>query len=157
MDTHLRDAITKATVETIAALGGETLVPKEPLDGAGAKSFVADTSVVISVVGNISGAFVLRCSQKYAAELAGSMLGVEVEPGSEEMKDAIGEVQNMIVGAVKRHLSYSADPYKMSIPTTIVGSDYTVHVHASKATSVGLVPFATKDEIIGMEAYVEKR
>jgi chemotaxis protein CheX len=150
----LTHSIVEATKETFEAIGAPVDASGPPSESQDPK-FGADTCVVISVVGEPNGALALRCSQKLACDLATMMLGVEIEPGSADMQDALGEVFNMIVGAMKRYLSNGSDPFKMSIPTTIIGTDYTIHVNASKNRCFLRVPFACNGEPLAIEAYTD--
>ena len=88
----------------------------------------AELSAIISFNGTMSGAFILHCSEPLSAAIASQVLGSECEVGSADTKDAIGELLNMIVGGVKNHYQSQADPFKISVPTIVTGTDFTVHV-----------------------------
>lgn len=154
MTAALGKSIVAAVRETITAIDAGPITAEGGMTEAGAGTFDADTCVVISVVGEVDGAFALRCSQTLAAQLAGSMLGIDVEPGSDDMKDAIGELFNMIVGTMKRYLSTDSDPFTMSVPTTIVGQDYSVYINAQEHTDSLRVPLSCKGHSLAIEAYL---
>lgn len=158
MTEQLGKSIVAAVRETITAIGGGSVAASgEPAEGSSAANgFEADTSVIISVVGQLNGAFALRCNQTLAASLAGLMLGIEIEPGSEDMTDAVGELFNMIVGAMKRYLASTGDPFSMSVPTTIVGKDYTVYINANDNTKVMHVPLTIDGLPMAIESYTNE-
>ena len=152
MQNSLNGAIAMGTRATFEAIGAGSInageATKQP------PTLTADTTVIISIVGELNGALAFRCSQQFAATLAGSMLGIEIEPGSEDMKDAIGELFNMIVGAIKRHMTNGSDPFKVSVPTTIIGQDYSVHISAADKADVTYVPFTCSGHELAIEAYI---
>ena len=153
MDTNLNQAVIKATIDTLEALVGMAVESGPPVeskpDGAS-----RETSVIISFVGDIAGAFTLRCSRQFAAKLASQMLGSEVGEDSDDMKDAIGEMFNMIVGSTKSFYAASGDPFRISVPTTIVGEDYTVHIKLDPGAEVALIPFKCAGEDWSIEVFL---
>jgi CheY-specific phosphatase CheX len=114
-----------------------------------------ETSVLISFVGDVSGAFALRCTKKLGAAIASQMLGTEVAEGSDDMKDAIGEYFNMVVGAAKTRYATTGEPFKISVPTTIIGEKYVLHVKANAADVMTLLDFRLDADTITVEVYLK--
>lgn len=113
----------------------------------------AEMNAVISFNGEKSGAFILHCSEPLSAKIASKMLGVECEVGSADTKDAIGELLNMITGAVKNYYQSHRDPFKISIPTIVTGTNFTVHVKVEsekEIVSLGL-QHVGGEERVGMK------
>jgi chemotaxis protein CheX len=55
------------------------------------------------------------------------MLGTD-EPTSEEcIRDALGEICNMVAGSVKAQLSDVAEHCMLSVPTVVSGKDYQLY------------------------------
>lgn len=149
----LNTAVAEAMVEMLQSiLDGSA--ESSPAVEAKPNSRPYETSVVISFVGTVSGAFALRCSAAFACLVASRMLGSEVAAGSEEMKDAIGEFFNMVVGAAKARFPSEGEPFKISVPTTIVGSSYVLHIKAGQSDSVGLLGFRHGAETLSVEVYL---
>ncbi len=96
----------------------------------------AELNAIISFNGTMSGAFVLHCSEPLAATIASEILGVKCEVGSADAKDAIGELLNMIVGGVKNHYQSQRDPFSISVPTIVTGTDFSVHVKVASEDEV---------------------
>lgn len=153
MNTALNDAIIKATKETFKAVIGCGVQNSQPVEHK-INGQQVDTSVIISFVGSVSGAFTMRCSKELGAALASRMLGIQVQADSDDMKDAVGELFNMIVGACKSHYISDADPFKISVPTTVVGGDYTVHIKASPDATVALIPFSCEGNDMSIEVFL---
>ncbi len=154
MDVALNQSFIKATEDIFESMLGLQLKSNPPVekplhDSAG------ETSVIINIVGSVSGAITLSCSKSFASKLASQMMGMEVAEGSEEMKDAVGEILNMIVGSAKTYYSSDGDPFKMSIPTTIIGGDYSIHIKADPGATVSLLSFNCNGDDMGLEVYVK--
>ena len=120
----------------------------------------ADTGVcseicaLISFVGEASGVLMLKCSKKIAAEFATRMLGLTIEPESEELRDAIGELLNIILGSAKSYYS-SDNAFKISIPTTVVGRDFSLYVQANAGETVYYIPLRSGNARFGIELYID--
>jgi chemotaxis protein CheX len=153
MDVALNEALIKATKETFKAVIGLGIQNSQPVEKK-INGHQVDTSVIISFVGSVSGAFTMRCSKELGASLASIMLGIDIDANSDDMKDAVGELFNMIVGACKSHYASSTDPFKISVPTTVVGGDYTVHIKASSDATVALIPFSCDGEDLSIEVFL---
>ncbi len=154
MDASLNRSLLKATEDIFESVIGESVKCKLPVERALDHS-ISETSVIISFVGSISGAVTLKCSSSFAAKMASQMLGMEVAEGSEEMKDAVGEMLNMIVGSAKAYYSSDGDPFKISIPTIIIGEDYSVHIKADPADTVSFLDFSCNGDSMGLEVYLK--
>ena len=139
MDTTLNQAVTKATEEIFDSMLGWSVKGKAPVEKP-INVPSAETSVIISIVGNVSGAITFKCAKKLAGEIASGMLGMDVDEDSDDLKDAVGELLNMVVGSAKTGYS-SADAFKISVPTTIMGEDYTVHIKANSGDKISLIDF----------------
>ena len=153
MNATLNDAIIKAATETIKTVIGCAVQNSPPVEQV-INGQQVDTSVIITFVGDLSGAFTMRLSKEMGAELASKMLGVEIDPDSDDMKDAVGELLNMIIGASKLHLNPDSDPFKISVPTTIVGADYTVHIKANPDANVTLISFTCGGDEMSIEIFL---
>lgn len=90
----------------------------------------------ISFTSDIEGCFDFRCEMAGAKAVAAGMLGLESadELAERDIKDAIGEIVNMIMGSIKAADETFAG-VQVSIPTVIVGQEiehslgeYAIHV-----------------------------
>lgn len=152
MDKNLVRAVAQATQDVFQTLIGWEMhvdgitVNKGPTDGG------AELNAIISFNGTMSGAFILHCPEALAAAIASEVLGTPCEEGSADTKDAIGELLNMIAGGVKNHYQSQADPFKISVPTIVTGTDFSVHVKVESEDEI--VSFAFQhvggDEQVGL-------
>lgn len=91
----------------------------------------------IQIVGAWRGAVVLRCPLPLARNLADQMFQGESVPTSEEIRDALGELTNVIGGNIK---ALFPGPSQLSLPTVTIGADYELGVlESSPLTAVGFV------------------
>src|SRR5574337_675300 len=90
-------------------------------------SLVDDTQIKTDVIGMVSftgkyhGVIALFCSKSFALKVASTMLMTELTEFASEVKDAIGEVANMIAGNVKTKLTAQYGEMHLSIPIVIAG------------------------------------
>ncbi len=95
---------------------------------------VPDTSQISSVVGftgRLSGMLALHFTVDMACRMASRLLGMAVTQPDENVRDAVGELGNMLAGGLKKRLSNTDNMFKISIPTVIAGIDYSMHAPAN--------------------------
>lgn len=153
MDELLNQSLIKATEHVFNSMLGLSLKSSPPVEISITDS-QGDTSVLINIVGDISGAITLKFSKSFASKVASQMLGMEVAEGSEEMKDAAGELLNMIVGCAKSYYCSDSDPFKISVPTTVIGEDYRMHIKANPGDTISLIDFNCNSDVLVIEVYV---
>ncbi len=113
-----------------------------------------DVNIIITLVGELNGAFTLKCSMKLACDIASKMLEIKIEKDSEDMRDAVGEFMNIIVGAIHRHYSDSKT-FEISVPSIIIGEDYLVYTKASKSDKVTIIDFIYDNNKFSIEIYLK--
>lgn len=122
----------------------ETMVMKEVLPGDALsepiKSFRNSISGIVGLAGTYQGMLAIHASEGVALEITKDFLGLESEEIDDEVKDAIGELANMIAGSVKPELSPNGKDIQLSIPSVIYG-DYTLNYFTNAEWSV--IPFRT--------------
>ncbi len=87
-------------------------------------------TAVVGFGGVLSGACVFRSGGRAAIRIAAQMTGMEFETIDDTVKDAIGEIGNMLAGAWKGKVPNLAANCGLSIPAVITGRDYNLHVQA---------------------------
>jgi chemotaxis protein CheX len=93
-----------------------------------------DVTSMVGLAGALCGVLTLRCSSQCAALMATKMLGAEASGCKGQMEDAVGEVCNMVAGNFKNKISSISDGCKLSVPTVITGSNYSLCTLASDYT-----------------------
>jgi len=93
-----------------------------------------DVTSMVGFAGSLCGLLTLRCSSKSAALMATKMLGTDGVGAKSQMEDAVGEVCNMVAGNFKNKISGIGDGCKLSVPTVITGSNYSLCTLANDYT-----------------------
>lgn len=88
-------------------------------------------SSVVGFTGRLSGMLSLHFSSGMACKMASALLGMPVTQADENVRDAVGELSNMLAGGLKKQLSDTDNMFKISIPTVIVGMEYSMHAPAN--------------------------
>ena len=87
-------------------------------------------TAVVGFGGILSGACVIRCDALAACNIAARMAGMEFDTVDDVVKDAIGEICNMLAGTWKSKVPDLAANCGLSVPAVITGSDYNLHVQS---------------------------
>jgi chemotaxis protein CheX len=87
-------------------------------------------TAVVGFGGLLSGACVFRSAGSAALDIAARLTGMEFPEIDDTVKDAIGEVCNMLAGAWKGRVPDLSANCGLSIPAVITGSNYNIHVQA---------------------------
>jgi chemotaxis protein CheX len=87
-------------------------------------------TAVVGFGGLLSGACVFRSGSRAAMRVAALMTGMEIASVDDTVKDAIGEIGNMLAGAWKGRVPDLAANCGLSVPAVITGRDYHLHVQA---------------------------
>jgi chemotaxis protein CheX len=81
-------------------------------------------SSLVGLTGEYNGLVGLHMPNSLAMNVASGMLGMEVTELDDDLKDAIGEIGNMIAGSFKNQLSKSGLDIQLSMPSVIYGGNY---------------------------------
>lgn len=109
-------------------------------------SFEYTVSGMIGLSGDTQGILNIHCPYGTAKMITGNLLGLEVENVDEDVRDAIGEITNMVAGGLKVCLATEGVKIDLSVPTTIAGDSFTIN-RISKAEWI-IIPFKSADERI---------
>jgi chemotaxis protein CheX len=84
----------------------------------------------VGFIGDISGLIYLYLEASFANDVASHMLGMTLaeleEAGDEVVNDAVGELTNMTVGTFKNQLADKGFPCKLTIPSILRGSNFSI-------------------------------
>ncbi len=140
-DDRLNQAVIDGALDMFRLIMGEDIKVKEIKKGRTEINHF-DMNVIIGFAGDESGVFILQCPRKLGIKAANKMLGTDVKEDSEEMRDAVAEFMNMIVGKTKSLYSADEETFKVSIPTTIVGRNFVVHTTAIEYGKESAIDFS---------------
>jgi chemotaxis protein CheX len=68
----------------------------------------------------------VHCPADVAKFITGSFLGMEVEELDEDVKDAVGEIANMVAGNLKVSFADQGVNIELAIPTSTIGDSFKI-------------------------------
>ena len=113
-----------------------------------------DVSGVIGLIGKVKGTVSVSFTEKSILAIVSNMLGEEMKELNEEIKDAVGEITNMISGQARQELEDLGRSLQAAIPTVIMGKDHTI-THVTSYPVIA-VPFNTPNGQFTIEVCFEQ-
>lgn len=118
------------------------------VEKCGDNEAVGDPAILGSITfkGNLEGCLSVCCGENCARAIAINMLALEPDEDVDEdgMMDAMGEVANMVMGAVKTRVMSEIGDLQVSIPSVVRGSDLTSSM-GDDAGEVSMMTFIDED------------
>lgn len=126
-----RDELTQIVASCVGEVFSTMLgVEVAPNTGAQLRvsCFTSNMSGIVGFAGTYSGNTMLHLSDSFALEIAATMLGFgpDEDVPVDDIRDAVGEITNMVTGSLKSYFSKGGLDIKLSIPTVIAGAEYRV-------------------------------
>ncbi len=140
--------ITEATLEVFATMIFIDIIPGEPLKGQN-DGIDSNLTSMIGLAGDLQGVLAVHCPETAALGITGAMLGMDVATIDDDVRDAIGEIANMVAGGLKVSLAENDIATELAIPTTVLGK--AVRTSGQAGVSRFIVPFATPVGDFGIE------
>jgi len=153
MDANLINPFIEATLhvlETMASTKAEAGKPYLKKDQVAR----GDVSGVIGMTGETRGTISISFSEASILPIVSNMLGEEMKEMNEEIKDAVGEVTNMISGQARKRLDEQGRSLKAAIPTVIMGKDHSI-THMTTYPIIA-IPFSTDNGEFTIEVCFEE-
>ena len=123
--TYIGDEIIKGTKEVFSTMLMVD-IECESFDKTAEFEIQSNLTSVIGLGGGIRGMLAVHCPASIAKTITGSFLGMEVEELDDDVKDAIGEVTNMVAGNLKVSYTNVDINIELAIPTTIIGESFSI-------------------------------
>ena len=99
----------------------------------------ANVVATVGFAGSLSGYVSLCVSKDAALEIAQALLGSSADEAHEHVRDAAGEMANMIAGSVRTQMTDKGESLGISTPIVTVGTDFSTA--ALRDVSQAVVPF----------------
>ncbi len=96
-------------------------------------------SAMIGLTGDFSAMLTIHYPETVGLAITGAMLDMEIEEIDADVKDALGEIANMIAGGLKEKFAAEGINLELSIPTAISGKSYTIA--SPKRSKRVIIPF----------------
>ncbi|MGO9019470.1 MAG: chemotaxis protein CheX [Syntrophobacteraceae bacterium] len=102
---------------------------------------IGDVSAIIGITGVAQGSMALVFTEQCIKDIASNLLGMPFTELNHEVRDAVGELTNMICGDARRRLAEDGIVLQAGIPTIVGGKGHTI-VHIANGPHLA-VPFET--------------
>ena len=85
---------------------------------------IGDVSAIIGITGAAQGSMALIFTEQCTKDIASNLLGVPFTELNHEVRDAVGELTNMICGDARRRLAEEGLVLQAGIPTIVSGKGH---------------------------------
>ena len=96
-------------------------------------------SAMIGLTGDFSAMLGIHCPETVGIAIASAMLDMEINKIDADVKDALGEIANMVAGGLKEKFSTENKELELAIPTAISGKSYSI-ASSTKSNRI-IIPF----------------
>ncbi len=145
---ELEKFIQEATLEVFATMVFMDIEAGAPLVNS-TETIESNISSLIGLAGDVRGILAVKCPASVATGITGAMLGMDIAEIDEDVKDAMGEIANMIAGGLKVALAPFEKNIELAIPTTVVGES--LRTSGLAGADQFLIPFTTPAGQFGVE------
>ncbi|MCM0755902.1 chemotaxis protein CheX [Desulfovibrio aminophilus] len=141
MDVELAKPFIKAAINVISTMAFITPQADKPFVK---KNNVAqgDVTGLVGLTGEKNGSVSLSFSRDCAVAIVKSMLGDDIGDIMSDVRDAVGEITNMVSGQARAGLAEKGMVFQGSTPSVIMGDGHTIS-HMAK-TPIMAIPFHTE-------------
>lgn len=112
-------------------------------------------SGIIGLAGTTKGLLAIHLSNDAALAVTTAFLGMDVDQINEDVRDAVGELANMLGGSLKAVLDPNGSDIQLSMPSAIHGEEYSVDCLANASTVS--VPFKVEDHRFTVELQIRQQ
>ena len=118
----LKDVLVDSAKEVFETMVFMTLAESDP-----AEAGLSDVTLLGSITfkGDMEGCLGVCCDEVCARTIAANMLGMDPDEGiaEEDVSDAMGEIANMVMGAIKSRIQDEVGTIEVSIPSVVQGRE----------------------------------
>ena len=152
MDVNLVNPFIEATLHVLSSMAfvkakaGNPFLKKDNIAQG-------DVTGIVGLIGEARGTISVSFTEECILSIVSSMFGEEVSEINEEVKDAVGEILNIVSGQARQKLETHGRILKGAIPTVISGKNHSI-THITKQSIVA-VPFETDNGTFTIEICIE--
>jgi len=137
-----------AVVNVLSTMASFDVKPGKPYQNKN-RTALEDVTGIIKVDGYANGVIDLSLSKGAILKIVNNMLFESYTEINEEIKDAVGELTNMITGQARSSLSEQGFSFQASTPIVITGKDSELD-HIPSAPILG-IPFESEEGSLAVE------
>lgn len=142
MNVQFINAFLEGTQEVLRTMAMVEPVPGKPYLRQDNQA-KGDVSGIIGMTGSARGSLALSFNEKSILMIVSNMLGDKYEEINDEVRDAVGEITNMISGVARKKLESQGYHITAAIPTVVSGKNHAI-IHVLGGASI-IVPFEVGD------------
>lgn len=140
MNVEFINPFLSATISVLKTMAFTEVTPGKPFLKQDRASR-GDVSGIVGITGPPNGSMSLSFSEACIIQIVSSMLGENFPGVNDEIKDAVGELSNMICGTARNELGNKGYSFKISIPIVVSGPKHEIR-HLCSGPTIG-IPFTT--------------
>lgn len=140
MDVKIINPFLAAAINVLKTMANIEPQPGKPFLRNDEKA-LGDVSAIIGITGAAQGSMALTFTESCIKAIVANLFGSPVTELDGEVKDAVGELTNMICGDARRRLAEQGIVLQAGIPTIVSGSNHSItHINSGPRLAV---PFDT--------------
>ncbi len=153
MDVKLINPFLTAAMHVLNTMAGVDAKPGKPFIKKD-EIAVGDVSAIIGITGAAKGSMALIFTEECIFAIASNLLGTEFTKLNHEVRDAVGELTNMICGDARRRLAEAGFTLQAGIPTVVGGKGHSI-MHVADGPRLA-IPFETQSGGFMIEVAFQK-
>jgi chemotaxis protein CheX len=146
MDANIINPMIQATVDILEKVGALSMTVQKPFLKTDTRAR-GDVTSVIALEGDTPGTFSISFPGGCITAVVSKMLGEPITELNEDIKDALGEITNMISGQASQLFEMTGKGLKASLSQVIMGRDQPIP-HASDVAILGIACTTDYGEVI---------
>jgi chemotaxis protein CheX len=123
-DLNVFDEIVAGTKDVFSTMLMMEIDGEESSDRPG--DILSNVTSMIGLGGDMRGMLSIHCPAAVALEITGALIGMEVAELDDDVKDAIGEIANMVAGNIKVSFAGAGIGVELAIPSSVIGKAFRV-------------------------------
>jgi chemotaxis protein CheX len=140
MDVRFINPFLEGTISVLKTMARIEPVAGKPYLKKGSQA-KGDVSGIIGFTGSARGSLAISFSKASIIRVVTNMLGENHSEINDEVRDAVGEITNMISGVARKNLEAQGYTIQAAIPTIVSGENHSI-LHVLGGPSI-IIPFET--------------
>lgn len=123
------EAFVKGVQDTLKTMASTEVVFGKPYIESSFQMKGDIAAIVGLVAPPLKGSFIISFNKPGMLQIYNNMLGENHTEISDEIKDAVGEIANMVYGSSKTLLNQNGNNFQMALPTVVLGEFFPAKDH----------------------------
>lgn len=140
MDVEMAKPFVKAAVDVLSMMAMVTPKAGKPYVKKG-DTATGDVTGLVGVTGDMNGSISISFSKSCAITVVKNMLGDDIHDIMQDVRDAVGEIVNMVSGQARAGLAEQGMIFAGATPTVIMGDNHSIS-HIVSAPVIA-IPFTS--------------